>query len=1304
MPRPALRRFPSRFARRRPAPALLRRAMPARQRGSIILFAVVSAVLLALLGIAFVDLARFDRRAVAAADNRTVAETGSIVRYIGQILGRDVYPEQGDAEPYDYPWTNGSAEGAAGALMSDPYYPGEETPPTGHWGNDRRSAGYFINSGDDPHLASTEPVFDASGQIDYWPSLTYLDYEEVRDRPFLALDQIVDVDGRRLPTLYAPKVGGPPASIRPGNAPGPPGGYGDINAGMTNVQYSTLTEFNAADADGDGILDARWVFAPLPNTDGKRFIMAVRVMDLSALANINVWNRFGDESAIVTAADQPRWLWPGELDLQDVLTDSADPARTQQNLAPAVSPTVVAADPAVSAILDERFGGAVPAAVVTPWAPDNAQGRAWNWLAAASTPGDLNQANLQGFINDYGPQDYTPGTTINAPGTLDHALIGTTNEPELRWRNGLNRSSDNTNADPASDLESLDAATQFYFRQEETGTAWDNITPSIQSMNFATPRDFFWGEQRKRVTTISGLGVFEDFHLDLNGLDTTQDIDAMVEFFEGVAEYAPNRQTWRPSSTDPAEWDAAFGSTLVMCLKDFQDQDGLITRLGDAADPENVYYGMEYLPAISEVYVLQQYEGRVLDNPFPTYTFTPAIAAPPTPATFAIGTFTFEWELDAAANTSDTGITAIFELVNPWPWRITLPEDLELNIDGDALTADLRNAINTALADPDRTDQMLANERLVLVYGWGAAKPALTDPALADTPVLRELLENEALDPNLTVAFVQPDGGGAAWPRRNGAFDVDPDGVDVALLAPIEGVTDKIAYQEFTADVDADNLIQEDENSTELVDEIDAQVGGDPSNLSDIATLETYLFDTLRLTGYVQHSWKGSGNGIAALLVRRGEWSFASTLPDTEPLAGNTPDDVARNAGFVDVFNLMTLGPENLRKDGGDPDRALFADARKLVPDPVTAGDVLDDRVDDAPFDVLVANPGENKNGWVIGNAGRIHRAGDILSMVFLAPRQPGFDFDGDGDPGNDHTLADRWAEAQTNPDPSAQTTDRLTDFMIPVRADDLRTLPAAPFAAVPIDGVATVGEDVSLAAYLLGRLTTLAPSSDNRDNNGDGRLDDPAEVAVPGALNINTAPPWLIERALPYLNPAFARTYVLPAIDNGRTNPVAIPNSLSGTSSTTHSLRSHPGLAYTGELLENLAEFSAGPTFELVSTDFNEYEPGLYPNDNATGDGYTDTNVGLTGNWNREERVMLASQLNQVVSTRSDYYVAWVLVRAYPENDFTGGTGSPTQVELGDIKDEYRMIIVYDRSTVTEDDKMPRVVSVTTWRTGGTP
>ncbi len=79
-----------------------------RRRGSALLLAVVIVVLMTMMGAAYLQVARTDRRTSLDVDTRANVDNASILRYIAQILGGDVpiTPGEDTPEPYDFPWTN----------------------------------------------------------------------------------------------------------------------------------------------------------------------------------------------------------------------------------------------------------------------------------------------------------------------------------------------------------------------------------------------------------------------------------------------------------------------------------------------------------------------------------------------------------------------------------------------------------------------------------------------------------------------------------------------------------------------------------------------------------------------------------------------------------------------------------------------------------------------------------------------------------------------------------------------------------------------------------------------------------------------------------------------------------------------------------------------------------------------------------------------------------------------------------------------------------------------------------------------
>jgi len=68
-----------------------------------------------------------------------------------------------------------------------------------------------------------------------------------------------------------------------------------------------------------------------------------------------------------------------------------------------------------------------------------------------------------------------------------------------------------------------------------------------------------------------------------------------------------------------------------------------------------------------------------------------------------------------------------------------------------------------------------------------------------------------------------------------------------------------------------------------------------------------------------------------------------------------------------------------------------------------------------------------------------------------------------------------------------------------------------------------------------------------------------------------------------------------------------------------------------------------------------------------ATGDGVID---------DREEKLLLSKWLMEMGTTRSDMYIAYIVVHGYPAGDFTQNNNQPVE--------SIRLMAILDRSTVT--------------------
>ncbi len=191
--------------------------------------------------------------------------------------------------------------------------------------------------------------------------------------------------------------------------------------------------------------------------------------------------------------------------------------------------------------------------------------------------------------------------------------------------------------------------------------------------------------------------------------------------------------------------------------------------------------------------------------------------------------------------------------------------------------------------------------------------------------------------------------------------------------------------------------------------------------------------------------------------------------------------------------------------------------------------------------------------------------------------------------------------------------------------------------------------------------ITVFDPTNDGIDNDNDGttdKADDPNEWKIPGRININTAP-WFVIAKLPWMTEPLAKAIVAYrdklAMDSGpdysgptgrfdSVSPFLRPEVLP----IGDEIREAPGFASIGELNFVLA---GDPSYNItqglhfdgedmpgLTTDPDEYKgPDLTTFPDGTGDGITD---------DFEERDAIFSRISNLVTVRSDVFTAYILVR----------------------------------------------------------
>ncbi len=179
--------------------------------------------------------------------------------------------------------------------------------------------------------------------------------------------------------------------------------------------------------------------------------------------------------------------------------------------------------------------------------------------------------------------------------------------------------------------------------------------------------------------------------------------------------------------------------------------------------------------------------------------------------------------------------------------------------------------------------------------------------------------------------------------------------------------------------------------------------------------------------------------------------------------------------------------------------------------------------------------------------------------------------------------------------------------------------------------------------------LTVFDPVSDYIDNdadglgidlNSDGFLDiteiDIDEVKIPGRININTAP-WYVLAQLPWMTNDIAQAII------AYRDKLGIPVDFSGlngrfTATGVTGIREQHGFASIGELncvFTGLANYSIGQ-YAVDTIDLPGF-PDLTTDGPGLGDGIED---------DFEERDVIFSRISNLVSVRSDVFTAYILVR----------------------------------------------------------
>jgi len=189
--------------------------------------------------------------------------------------------------------------------------------------------------------------------------------------------------------------------------------------------------------------------------------------------------------------------------------------------------------------------------------------------------------------------------------------------------------------------------------------------------------------------------------------------------------------------------------------------------------------------------------------------------------------------------------------------------------------------------------------------------------------------------------------------------------------------------------------------------------------------------------------------------------------------------------------------------------------------------------------------------------------------------------------------------------------------------------------------------------------LTVFDPTTDGIDNNGDGlgmgTVVDPNELKIPGRININTAP-WYVIAQLPWVSQR----------EQNRYNSSELAQAI-----VTYRDMWGGGFGSIGELmrvvdansLRSIDYYAFDNRDQLRFPDLTTHHGGR-----TLGDGAPD---------DFEERDLIFARISDLVTVRSDVFTAYILVR------------------IGDDGPQKRVVAILDRSNVYSGDGKVKIVAL---------
>lgn len=1233
---------------------------PRSASGSVLILVVVMLVLLALIGTAYMQRVRLDRTAARITPASHIDEVvAATLDQLRQVLKDDlIHPATGNfldptpvggvdrrgVEGYDYPWTNPAERRTAhlyhggtlatlarplGGHLDDPWlassYPDDVqfNPPAAAtafgWRHITNLNGIFLSlPAEDPTNPAVRPYEHTTHQAVPGNSHGLLDHTDAALRLFQGTDNFPALDA-------APQYIGT----------------------LSSHEYQP----RGHDVDGDGVLDARWTWAPIRTINGIDYVMAVRIIDNGAMLNVNAATALttDGQDAFPPGILAPNALWPTALDFSRILQ------RVNAGYRPE----------ATRNLLLRRGGPSASPTPVTPHYIDVTGG---------------NVATIEPAAASY----YFNVLLRYGQWTRDNRFFGPENEIALRFGNGVRSSRFGTppvewiSDEAASPAAAAPDYTQGIGRmlrnrygmtsttEELHYTRVINQTPgTTAAQKAAQVADFFHGvgnpsapgyrldDLRKWLTTHNGaaeilpLNFFEhhnDIGTTARDLEARQPLLAFDPTTANASRTTFNARVFHENAASipppPFEIDPLFAAYVANV-----ELNTLATRLAQiffVSDPgsPDAYLERDISSAADRDFLIQlagNFAASIKDywddDDDPT-----------------LWTFGANWEfygLERLPFLRQAYIQTTYEIVDEYDHTVTPSvegadgvKDGRTFIPGSqAFAVEIGNPFSDTI-DMRRLDgrvRLVLREAVGTDWWWkfdtGGAVPFIH--------VAGDLGPGEYVviykNPDATAASAGP-----GDDLLNGGLD-DIEDADDEIAAPNGGAGP--THPAFSLGTDIIIELQIDINGTWIT--YDRMISTDfhlgSENLSNVAPNDTEFSDLLGNPGdpaYDQIS-----------LARQ------TAIPGTND---HRP------------YYISTTGQDIVAQSG--PSTAWDGNMEiGLVGKSLPAGT---EQVELEHVQLMVANR-------------------PVLNPVELANiSMIGFAREFTGGTWVDRPLPDRVAGMLGMVTPAHHETIAGVDLWIP----RVMFLDLSPDAAVP----AVNGAAIPHAAMVLDLLSTISPQADGLDNDGDGNIDaagGPRELFVPGRLNVNTAPLHLLTLAAPLPEAVGDIEDLMRSVINYRDNvdpatgnpwrPTQAHTNNPGNLTMLANYRQEPGVLSLAELLwmnpqdntGNPADMQGylGDTAALPTT------PGsidLNPLPTETSASNPRTNSPVIDD--AEERVARFQFLNQVFTTRSDVYTAYVEIRGYPAHDYRGGPVERT-----------RFLVVLDRGRIASSDDDVRVIAM---------